>query len=65
MDKEIMEMLEVQGEVRLKLMRRGLNAPEALEAAASVFELLADSNIMKEEHKASYKRLMEEKKVEA
>lgn len=57
MSKELLEMLALQGEIKVALMKAGIQQGVAHELAAELFDIIASSPVISEAHRAAYKAL--------
>lgn len=62
MNKELAHMLYVQGEMRVKLMKYGMDAALSMGVAADIIDLIVNSNMIKDEYKEQYESLKRDEK---
>lgn len=54
MNEKLLELMEVQGEIKVSLVKAGLSQAMAHSTAAGILDYVARSSIVTEEHRKAY-----------
>jgi hypothetical protein len=51
---EIFDLMDLQGEIRMSLMKNGLTDEKSIEASRDILRLVINSKVVNEDHKKNY-----------